>query len=104
MERNARQQGAHRTPAADLCRRATPALCAHRRTRLIFLFPARMNLNEEFEKAVEDSRKLPARPDNETLLELYALFKQATEGDVSGERPGDRKSTRLNSSHVKTSY
>ncbi|HLT82429.1 MAG TPA: acyl-CoA-binding protein [Cyclobacteriaceae bacterium] len=47
-----------------------------------------MNLNEEFEKAVEDSRKLPARPDNETLLELYALFKQATEGDVSGERPG----------------
>ncbi len=47
-----------------------------------------MTLNEEFEKAVEDSRKLPARPDNESLLELYALYKQAVEGDVTGERPG----------------
>lgn len=47
-----------------------------------------MTLNEEFEKAVEDSRQLPARPDNESLLELYALYKQAVEGDVKGERPG----------------
>lgn len=47
-----------------------------------------MTLNEEFEKAVEDSKKLPERPDNETLLELYALYKQALEGDVTGERPG----------------
>ena len=47
-----------------------------------------MTLTEEFEKAVEDSRKLPARPDNESLLELYALYKQAVEGDVTGERPG----------------
>jgi diazepam-binding inhibitor (GABA receptor modulating acyl-CoA-binding protein) len=47
-----------------------------------------MSLNEEFEKAVEDSRKLTSRPDNETLLELYALYKQAVEGDVTGERPG----------------
>lgn len=47
-----------------------------------------MTLNEEFEKAVEDSRQLPARPDNESLLELYALYKQAVEGDVTGERPG----------------
>ena len=47
-----------------------------------------MELKDEFEKAVEDSRKLTARPDNESLLELYALYKQAVEGDVSGERPG----------------
>jgi acyl-CoA-binding protein len=47
-----------------------------------------MTLNEQFEKAVEDSRKLPTRPDNESLLELYALYKQAVEGDATGDRPG----------------
>lgn len=47
-----------------------------------------MELNEEFQKAVADSRNLAARPDNESLLELYALYKQAVEGDVTGERPG----------------
>ena len=47
-----------------------------------------MDLKGEFEKAVEDSRKLTTRPDNESLLELYALYKQAVEGDVTGDRPG----------------
>lgn len=47
-----------------------------------------MELKEEFEKAVLDSRTLTRRPDNESLLLLYALYKQATEGDVTGERPG----------------
>ena len=32
--------------------------------------------------------KLPAKPDNDTLLELYSYYKQATEGDASGARPG----------------
>ena len=41
-----------------------------------------------FEKAQADSRNLPERPDNATLLKLYALYKQATQGDVDGERPG----------------
>jgi diazepam-binding inhibitor (GABA receptor modulator, acyl-CoA-binding protein) len=41
-----------------------------------------------FDKAVADSKNLPERPDNATLLQLYALFKQATEGDVQGKRPG----------------
>jgi diazepam-binding inhibitor (GABA receptor modulating acyl-CoA-binding protein) len=31
---------------------------------------------------------LPSRPSNEDLLQLYALFKQATDGDVNGDRPG----------------
>ena len=41
-----------------------------------------------FEKAQADSRDLPERPDNVTLLKLYALYKQATVGDVQGDRPG----------------
>ncbi|HEY8431244.1 MAG TPA: acyl-CoA-binding protein [Sandaracinaceae bacterium] len=43
---------------------------------------------EEFEDAVERVQKLPKRPDDRTLLELYGLFKQAKEGDVRGKRPG----------------
>ena len=40
-----------------------------------------------FEKAVEDSKSLPVKPSNETLLNLYSLYKQATEGDVNDETP-----------------
>lgn len=43
---------------------------------------------EAFEKAVARSKELTKRPSNEELLQLYALYKQATEGDVSGDRPG----------------
>ena len=46
------------------------------------------DLNSKFEAAVAASKTLKARPDNETLLKLYSLFKQATDGDVSGKRPG----------------
>lgn len=46
------------------------------------------DLQKKFEKASEDSKKLAERPDNETLLQLYSLFKQATVGDVEGKRPG----------------
>ena len=46
------------------------------------------NLTEQFEQAVTDSKKLDERPDNMTLLKIYALYKQATEGDVDGKRPG----------------
>jgi diazepam-binding inhibitor (GABA receptor modulating acyl-CoA-binding protein) len=47
-----------------------------------------MDLNQEFEKAVARSKELTKRPSNEELLTLYALYKQASEGDVSGDRPG----------------
>jgi acyl-CoA-binding protein len=46
------------------------------------------NLKQQFETAAEDATKLPSRPDNNTMLQLYALFKQGQKGDVSGKRPG----------------
>ncbi|MEW6367956.1 MAG: acyl-CoA-binding protein [Acidobacteriota bacterium] len=45
-------------------------------------------LPAKFEKAAKDVKALPKRPDNETLLRLYALYKQSTVGDASGSRPG----------------
>ena len=47
-----------------------------------------MSLQDDFNAAVAKSKELTKRPSNEELLTLYALFKQANEGDVSGERPG----------------
>lgn len=41
-----------------------------------------------FEHAAEEVQHLDRRPDNATLLRLYALYKQATAGDVAGKRPG----------------
>ena len=46
------------------------------------------NLKAAFEKAVAESKSLPEKPDNATLLQIYALYKQATAGDVEGKRPG----------------
>ena len=46
------------------------------------------DLKATFEKAVADSKNLPEKPDNATLLQIYALYKQATAGDVDGKRPG----------------
>jgi diazepam-binding inhibitor (GABA receptor modulator, acyl-CoA-binding protein) len=46
------------------------------------------DLKAQFEKAVADSKNLPEKPDNMTLLKLYALYKQASSGDVEGKRPG----------------
>ena len=45
------------------------------------------SLQERFAQAQQDVNQLASRPDNDTMLKLYALFKQATKGDVSGERP-----------------
>ncbi len=47
-----------------------------------------MSLQSQFEKAVADSKQLPEKPDNMTLLKLYALYKQGSVGDVEGKRPG----------------
>lgn len=41
-----------------------------------------------FEKAASAAKSLPERPDNDTLLKLYALYKQGSEGDVTGDKPG----------------
>jgi acyl-CoA-binding protein len=49
---------------------------------------AMADLKSKFEKAVKDSKSLPEKPDNQTLLKIYALYKQATSGDVDGKRPG----------------
>jgi diazepam-binding inhibitor (GABA receptor modulator, acyl-CoA-binding protein) len=48
-----------------------------------------MALFEEFEAAAAASKTLPAKPDNETLLKLYSLYKQGNEGDVNGEAPSN---------------
>ena len=46
-----------------------------------------MELKDNFDQAVIQSKEIPKRPNNETLLQLYSLYKQATEGDVNGEKP-----------------
>jgi acyl-CoA-binding protein len=46
------------------------------------------DLHNSFEKAAKDIQSLAERPDNDTLLRLYALYKQGAEGDVSGDKPG----------------
>lgn len=48
-----------------------------------------MELKEQFEKAVKESKKLPSKPDNDMLLKLYSLYKQGTEGDVNTEPPSN---------------
>ena len=46
------------------------------------------DLKSRFEQAAKDVHALAERPDNDTLLRLYALYKQGAEGDVSGPKPG----------------
>jgi len=45
-------------------------------------------LKQQFDQALLDVKTLTQKPNDDTLLDLYSLFKQATEGDVTGERPG----------------
>lgn len=46
------------------------------------------DLQAQFEAAAQEAQRLPKRPDDRTLLQIYALYKQATKGDVTGNRPG----------------
>ncbi|MHA6203304.1 acyl-CoA-binding protein [Dyella soli] len=46
------------------------------------------DLRHEFVQASEDIQRLGRRPDNDTLLKLYALYKQGSEGDVHSNQPG----------------
>ena len=47
-----------------------------------------MTTQEDFEIASQRAQQLPTKPGNMVLLQLYALYKQATDGDVIGDRPG----------------
>lgn len=51
--------------------------------------PSHMTTQELFDQAVIDSKNLAQRPGNDILLQLYALYKQATEGDVQGDPPAN---------------
>ena len=46
------------------------------------------DLKARFEQAVAESKQLPEKPDNMTLLKIYALYKQATAGDNTEKKPG----------------
>lgn len=46
------------------------------------------DLQAQFEAAAAAAQNLSKRPDNDTMLKLYSLYKQATTGDVQGKRPG----------------
>ncbi len=46
------------------------------------------SLAEEFERAAAAAKSLPERPDDSTMLRLYALYKQGSSGDVQGDKPG----------------
>lgn len=46
------------------------------------------DLQTQFSQAQADVKTLAERPDNQTLLQLYAFYKQASDGDATGERPG----------------
>lgn len=48
-----------------------------------------MELKEQFEQATADSKTLSEKPSNETMLQLYSLFKQASEGDVYNDPPAN---------------
>jgi acyl-CoA-binding protein len=48
-----------------------------------------MVTKEAFEQAVADSKQLTTRPDNDTLLKLYSLYKQATEGNAPDSGPSN---------------
>lgn len=50
--------------------------------------PKPSDLGAQFEQAAKDVQALSERPDNDTLLRLYGLYKQGSEGDVSGDKPG----------------
>ena len=50
--------------------------------------PKKDDLRKRFETAASAAKQTKKRPDNATLLKLYSYYKQATEGDVSGDRPG----------------
>jgi acyl-CoA-binding protein len=57
---------------------------------LIFTqIPGMADIKQLFEQAIEDSKNLNDRPSNDTLLQLYSLYKQATDGDANANPPSN---------------
>ena len=56
---------------------------------MVYFRQKSMELKDRFEKAVVESKTLAVKPGNETLLQLYSLYKQATEGDINTEPPSN---------------
>ena len=52
------------------------------------IFGVKMSLENDFRNAAQDIHDLAERPTDRELLQLYALYKQAITGDVTGKRPG----------------
>jgi acyl-CoA-binding protein len=50
--------------------------------------PKKVDVKAQFEAAAAAAKKTKKKPDNATLLKLYSYYKQATDGDVAGPRPG----------------
>jgi acyl-CoA-binding protein len=50
--------------------------------------PSKDDLKTRFDAAAAAAKQTRKRPDNAPLLKLYSYYKQATEGDVTGSRPG----------------
>ena len=48
-----------------------------------------MDIQQQFDEAVANSKLLPSKPGNETLLQLYSLYKQATEGENKADKPSN---------------
>jgi acyl-CoA-binding protein len=48
-----------------------------------------MDLKQQFEQAVAGSKQLSSKPSNDILLQLYSLYKQSTEGDVTSDAPSN---------------
>lgn len=48
-----------------------------------------MELRQQFDQAVSESKTLSSRPSQGTLLELYSLYKQASEGDINIDPPAN---------------
>lgn len=48
-----------------------------------------MDLHQQFEQAVADSKELSEKPSNDTLLQLYSLYKQASQGDINIDAPSN---------------
>lgn len=46
------------------------------------------DLQTQFAQAAQDAQNLSSQPSNDVMLQIYALYKQATQGDVTGKRPG----------------
>jgi diazepam-binding inhibitor (GABA receptor modulator, acyl-CoA-binding protein) len=68
--------------------RETDARTGHEEEIPMATAPKKDDLKAKFEAAAAAAKKTKKKPDNATLLKLYSYYKQATEGDVAGSRPG----------------